>query len=110
MNAGGVLFTFECEHEWYWIEKANSEYCYKCKQFNPKIMTTDQKQEELIKRFGNKFYNELGLRVTSAQQLQGRSKYKMDSNSLVLAKQVVETLWKEWVEDCEHEGSENVST
>jgi hypothetical protein len=71
-------------------------------------MTTDQKQEELIKRFGNKFYNELGLRVTSAQQLQGRKKYKMDSNSMVLAKQVVEALWKEWVEDCKHEYPEDL--
>ncbi len=98
----GKYFTFECEHEWYWVEKANSEYCYKCKQFNPRIMTIEQKKDELIKRFGQKFFNELGERCVLQQRLQGGKPRAFDKNALELANETVDAIWKEWVIDCEH--------
>lgn len=66
-------------------------------------MTTKQKEEALVAKFGNKFWNELGERIMNGQKMQGRSRGKMDENALALAKQTVDTLWKEWVEDCVHE-------
>lgn len=73
-------------------------------------MTTAEKQDELIKRFGNKFYNELGDRVTGAQQLQGRKKHEINDNSMSLANQATDALWKEWVEDCVHEWEFSAAT
>ena len=62
-----------------------------------------EKRDELIRRFGNKFFNELGQRVIEAQQLQGRKKGEINSNAMALANQITEQLWKEWVEQCEHD-------
>lgn len=62
-------------------------------------MTTKEKREELIKRFGDKFYNELGDRIANGQRMQGGKILKMDDNALKLADLATDALYKEWIED-----------
>lgn len=62
-------------------------------------MTTKDKEAELIKRFGNAYFNELGERITNGQIMQGGKVLKMDENALKLAAQATEVLYKEWIED-----------
>lgn len=60
-------------------------------------MTTQEKQQELIKRFGQKFYNELGDRVTHAQKMQGGKGRVLDTNALHLANLATEEIYRDWI-------------
>lgn len=68
-----------------------------------KELTHDEMTEELEKRFGNKFYNELGTRTGLMQKEFGFKVGKMNTMALDLAKLVVKDIWKEWVLQCSHE-------
>lgn len=65
--------------------------------YTPEQATEDNEQgEELARRFGNKYYNELGARVWAMQRKAGTKIGQMNSEALQLAKQVIREMFIEW--------------
>lgn len=63
------------------------------------MMTTEQKQEILIEKFGQQFYNELGERAVLAQRLQGSKPRALDADALKLLNEITEEIYREWIGD-----------
>lgn len=61
------------------------------------MKTTSQKQDELVEKFGKRFFNELGERCVMAQRLQGMKPRGFTNEALKLANEITEELYTEWI-------------
>lgn len=60
-------------------------------------LTTREKELALVKKFKNRFFQELAQRVMNGQRMKGVKIGTIDADAVEMARQATEALYEEWI-------------